>query len=202
LRLAEQRDRKRTAAGILDEPIPTDFANPALRPKRFVRVPEIKIRKAEKRNQRTRGDASIEGWGSYWAITKNKRIKSRGSRARKKIKEKNRNRPRFQIVQTASAFGGAARHFTITSEEQGFGPRDFMQRAKPLVLRLMRENRQTTINLILNCEMVRQDLISGNTETIIAHFRTRTAVNLEGNDDADELRIFLETMEEGIFNFN
>ena len=30
----------------------------------------------------------------------------------------------------------------------------------------------------------------------------RTAVNREGNDDADELRIFLETMEEGIFNFN
>ena len=105
-------------------------------------------------------------------------------------------------METASAFGGAARHFTITSEERGFGPRDSMQRAKPLVLRLMRENRQTTVNLILNFEMVRQDLISGNTETIIAHFRTRTAVNLEGNDDADELRMFLEPMEEGIFNFN
>ena len=77
-----------------------------------------------------------------------------------------------------------------------------MPRAKPLVLRPMRENRQTTVNLILNFEMVRQDLISGNTETIIAHFRTRTAVNLEGNDDADELRMFLEPMEEGIFNFN
>ena len=77
-----------------------------------------------------------------------------------------------------------------------------MPRAKPLVLRPMRENRQTTVNLILNFEMVRQDLISGNTETIIAHFRTRTAVNLEANDDADELRMFLEPMEEGIFNFN
>ena len=64
LRLAEQRDRKRTAAGIFDEPIPTDFANPVLRPKKYVRVLEIKIRKAEKRNQRTRGDAWIEGWGS------------------------------------------------------------------------------------------------------------------------------------------
>ena len=50
--------------------------------------------------------------------------------------------------------------------------------------------------------MVRQDLIRGNTATIVAHFRTRTAVNLEGNDEADELRIFLEPMKEGIFNFN
>lgn len=64
LRLAEQRDRKRTAAGILGEPIPTVFANPLLRPKRYIRVPEIKIRKAEKGNQRTRRDAWIEGWGS------------------------------------------------------------------------------------------------------------------------------------------
>lgn len=45
-----------------------------------------------------------------------------------------RNRPRFQIVQTASAFEGAARHLTITSEKQGFGPRDFLQRTKPFVL--------------------------------------------------------------------
>ena len=105
-------------------------------------------------------------------------------------------------MQTASAFEGAARHFTITSEGRGFGPRDSMQRAKPLVLRLMRENRQATVNLILSCEMVRQDLISGNTKTIIAHFRTRAAVNREGNDDADELRIVLETMKEGIFIFN
>ena len=64
MRLAEQRDRKRSAAGILDEPIPTDFANPVLRPKRYVRVPEIKIRKAEKGNQRTRGYAWMERWGS------------------------------------------------------------------------------------------------------------------------------------------
>ena len=45
--------------------------------------------------------------GVIGAITKNKKIKSRGSRAQKIFKEINRNRPRFQIVQTASAFGGA-----------------------------------------------------------------------------------------------
>ena len=61
LRLAEQRNRKRTAAGILDDPIPTVFANPVFRLKRYIRVPEIKIRKAERGNQRTRGDAWIEG---------------------------------------------------------------------------------------------------------------------------------------------
>ena len=67
-------------------------------------------------------------------LLKIKKIKSRGSRAPKKIKEINRNRPRFQIVQTASVFGSVERHFTITSEEQGFGLRDFMQRTKPFVL--------------------------------------------------------------------
>ena len=94
----------------------------------------------------------------------------------KEIKEINRNRPRFQMVETASALGVTRRQFTITSKEKGFGPRDFMQRAKPLVLRLMRENRQKTINLILNCEMIRQNLINGNTEKIMAHSHTRTTV--------------------------
>ena len=81
-------------------------------------------------------------------------------------------------------------------------PQGFHVKNETVRLELMRENRQTKIKLILNCEMVRQGLISGNTETIIAHFRTKTAVNLEDNDDADELRMFLEPMEEGIFNFN
>lgn len=94
----------------------------------------------------------------------------------KEIKEINRNRPIFQMVETASALGVTRRQFTITSKEKGFGPRDFMQRAKPLVLRLMRENRQKTINLILNCEMIRQNLINGNTEKIMAHSHTRTTV--------------------------
>ena len=58
-----------------------------------------------------------------------------------------------------------------------------MQRAKSSVFRLIRENRQTTINLILNCEMIRQNLINGNTERIMAHSHTRTTVNLEGNRD-------------------
>ena len=137
-------------------------------------------RKTRKGKRINRGEAWIEGrsTGSQ-PFTKNKNIKpeeAERERKIKEIKEINRNRPIFQMVETASALGVTRRQFTITSKEQGFGPSDFMQRAKPLVLRLMRENRQKTINLILIREMIRQNLINGNTEKIMARSHTRTTV--------------------------
>ena len=39
----------------------------------------------------------------------------------------------------------------------GFGWREFMEKAKPEVLRIMRENRQMKVNMILSCEMVREN---------------------------------------------
>ena len=76
----------------------------------------------------------------------------------REIKEINKKTLRFKITQTASALNGFARQFRIEGVE-GFGPREFMQRARTEILRLMRENRQTKVMLILNCEMKKQELI-------------------------------------------
>ena len=54
---------------------------------------------------------------------------------------------------------GFARHFRIRGIA-GFGPREFMQRAKLEVLKLMRENRGTRVLIILNCEMIREELFN------------------------------------------
>ena len=155
----------------------------------YVRVPEIQITDTEK-EKREKESGEIEemlglrggardhspAGGRLPKIKISNPEEAERERKIKEIKEIKRNRPRFQMVETASALGVTRRQFTITSKEKGFGPRDFMQRAKPLVLRLMRENRQKTINLILNCEMIRQNLINGNTEKIMAHSHTRTTV--------------------------
>lgn len=62
-----------------------------------------------------------------------------------------------------------------------FGPREFMQRAKPEVLKLMRENRRTRVMIILNCEMVRKEVFDenvglqpgiGETEPLNPHFQS------------------------------
>lgn len=155
-------------------------------PKKYVRVPEIQITDTEKEKQEKESREIEEMLGlrggardhspAGGRLPKIKIPNPEEAERERKIKEINRNRPRFQMVETASVLGGTRRQFTITSKEQGFGPRDFMQRAKPLVLRLMRENRQKTINLILNCEMIRQNLINGNNERIMAHSHTRTTV--------------------------
>ena len=54
------------------------------------------------------------------------------------IKDSNRKSTQLRISQKASALRGFARYFRIEGIAS-FGPREFMQRAKPEVLKLMRE---------------------------------------------------------------
>ena len=77
-----------------------------------------------------------------------------------------------------------------------------MQRARSEILRLMKENRQTKIKIIMNCEMVRQDLTSGNTEILNAYFHTNTIQNHEATNESEVFDNFIKTIEERIQNFN
>ena len=43
-----------------------------------------------------------------------------------------------------------------------FGVREFMQRAKNYILKLMMENRQTKTRIISNCELIRDGLLNEN----------------------------------------
>ena len=105
-----------------------------------------------------------------------------------KIKEINRLRqPSFQIEETASALRGFAREFGIQGIED-FGAREFMRKAKPEVLKLVRENRQTRMRIVLNCEMIREELFSKNAEFLDVHFQRETFENLEGADESDDSR--------------
>ena len=66
----------------------------------------------------------------------------------------------------------------------------------------MRENRQTIVKVILNCEMVRQDLTSGNIEILNAYFHTDTIQNLEATNESELYNNFIETIKEKIQNLN
>ena len=67
------------------------------------------------------------------------------------------------------------------------GPREFMQRAKPKVLKLIGENRKTRFMMILNCEMMREneDLRlgpageEGSIRNSYPHFQSCVIENLE-----------------------
>lgn len=78
-----------------------------------------------------------------------------------------------------------------------------MQLARTEILKLMRENRQTRVMLVLNCEMVRQELFDENEiEILEAHFQTDIIENLEVTDESEAYRLFMDTIEERIQNFN
>ena len=104
------------------------------------------------------------------------------------------------VTETATGLGGFARRFRI-EREGNHGARKFMKIVEPDVLRLMRENRQTRVRLILNCEMTRKELHSENFETMYPYFHSQTIENLEGINESELIDSLIETIEERIQNF-
>ena len=82
------------------------------------------------------------------------------------------------------------------------GPRKFMQMARRDILKLMRENRQTRVRMILNCEMTRKELFSESTQILNTFFHSETVENLEGTDESVIYDRSIQTIEERIQNFN
>ena len=110
------------------------------------------------------------------------------------------NRIRAKMTETGSALSGFARQFRIKTEGN-YDESEFLQFVKPDVLRLMRENRQTRVRLILNCEMTRIDLTNGNVLTAYPYFHSQTIGNLEGTNESEIFDSMIETMEERFQNF-
>ena len=110
-------------------------------------------------------------------------------------------RPKFRITESASALRGFARQFRI----EGIpccAPREFLQKVKTEVLKLMRENRWTRVRMILNCKMTREELFSESTQILNSHFNSDTVENLEGTDEREVHDGSIQTIEERIQNFN
>ena len=110
-------------------------------------------------------------------------------------------RPKFRTTELASALRGFARQFRIEGIPR-HAPREFLQKVKTEVLKLMRENRRTRVRMILNCEMTRKELFSESTQILNSHFNSETVENLEGTDELFVYDGSVQTIEERIQNFN
>ena len=82
------------------------------------------------------------------------------------------------------------------------GLRELMQIAKPKVLRLTRENRRTRVMIILNCEMVKKELLNENVELLNPYFQGYIIENLEETDESEEFDRSIDIIQEQIHNFN
>ena len=110
-------------------------------------------------------------------------------------------RPKFRITESASALRGFARQFRIDGIPH-YGAREFLQKVRINVQKLMRENRRTRVRMILNCEMTRKELFSESTKILNTHFNSDTVENLEGTDEREVYDGSIQTIEERIQNFN
>ena len=191
----------RNSPPILDEEIP-EIDSEILKPTKYIkpRIDEdeakqkikLEIRKLEEMLglRQRRIIPEIKVW-----TPKEEKIQ----RKIRKIKEINRRR--LKIAETASALRGFTRQFRIEGIPR-HAPREFMQMARRDILKLMRENRQTRVRMILNCEMTRKELFSESTQILNTFFHSETVENLEGTDESVIYDRSIQTIEERIQNLN
>ena len=188
----------RNSSPILDEEIP-EIDSEILKPTKYKpRIDEDEV----KRKKEIRELEEMLGLRRRRIIPEIKVWTPKEEKLQRKIRKiKEINRRRLRITETASALRGFTRQFRIEGIPR-HAPREFMQIARKNILKLMRENRQTRVRLILNCEMTRKELFSESTQILNTFFHSETVENLEGTDESAVFDRSIQTIEERIQNFN
>ena len=191
----------RNSSPILDEEIP-EIDSEILKPTKYIK-PRIDEDEAKKRKREIRKLEEMLGLKRPGHLNPEIKVwtpkEENLHRKIRKIKEINRRR--LKITETASALRGFTRQFRIEGIPR-HAPREFMQIARRDILKLMRENRQTRVRIILNCEMTRKELFSESTQILNTFFHSETVENLEGTDESVIYDRSIQTIEKRIQNFN
>ena len=190
----------RNSSPILDEEIP-EMDSEILKPTKYIK-PRIDEDEANKRKREIRKLEELLGLRQRRIIPEIKVWTAKEENLHRKIRKINEiNRRRLRITETASALRGFTRQFRIERIPR-HAPREFMQIARRDILKLMRENRQTRVRMILTCEMTRKELFSESTQILNTFFHSETVENLEGTDESEVYNGSIQTIEERIQNFN
>ena len=191
----------RNSSPILDEEIP-EIDSEILKPTNYIK-PRIDEDEAKNRKREIRKLEEMLGLKRPGHLNPEIKVwtpkEENLHRKIRKIKEINRRR--LRITETVSALRGFARQFRIEGIPR-HAPREFMQMTRRDILKLMRENRQTRVRVILNCEMTRKELFSESTQILNSYFNSETVENLEGTDESAVYDRSIQTIEERIQNFN
>ena len=87
----------------------------------------------------------------------------------------------FEIRESESALKGFTKQFTIDGHE-GIDPQSFLDVVETEVTKLLSQNRQTKVNLILTCTMERVNIKTGEVTITNAPFRSNTVIILDETD--------------------
>ena len=102
----------------------------------------------------------------------------------------------FEVKESNSALRNFARVYTIDGK-LGFDPQSFLDGAHENMIKVLRDNRNTKIKLILKCYM---DFLTTN-EIKLADFHSNIDVNLDGTNEKELYDTMVERILEKIATF-
>ena len=89
----------------------------------------------------------------------------------------------------------------IIDGKPGYDPQKSFETIKSLILKILGENKNTKVKMILNCKMQRTDLRTGKIDEIVADFHSKIEINLGGTDENILLNEMIIRINENIANF-
>ena len=106
----------------------------------------------------------------------------------------------FKVKKGESALKKFVREYIIDGKP-GYYPQRFFELVKNLILKILKENKNTKVKMILNCKMQRTDLKTGKIDEIVADFHSNIETNLEGNDENELFNEMIARIDEVLANF-
>ena len=111
-----------------------------------------------------------------------KPISSSLKNLKEKINKIFEKKKEFEAREGESALKNFVRE-KIIDGKPGYDPQRFFEAVRNLVLKILKENKNTKVKMILNCKMQRTDLKTGEIIEVDAEFHSEIETNLEGKDE-------------------
>ena len=149
---------------------------------------------------------TVLGWMNWLVESGQKYIVKPISSTLKNLKEKinkifeKEEKEEFKLKEGKSALKNFVREYIIDGKP-GYDPQNFFESVRSLILKILKENKNTKLKLILNCKMQRTDLRTGKIDEVVADFHSKIEINLGGTDENELLNDMIIRINENIANF-
>ena len=128
---------------------------------------------------------TVLGWMNWLVESGKKYIVKPISSSLKNLKEKINKifeKKEFEVKEGESTLKNFVREYIIDGK-LGYDPQRFFEAVRNLVLKILKENKNTKVKMILNCKMQRTDLSTGEIIEVDAEFHSEIETNLKGKDE-------------------
>ena len=179
---------------ILDEPIPSSASSPVLTPGIFSRFTAAAKSTASSVLKSTASYVAntftdIKDWiKPYVPEVVEKQVSEAGKQIDKKIKfikslvSKTVYKPLIEFKLTNHAVKNVTRQYSYEAEGNQQDASVFLDTVREGVMKILRENRNIKVNLVLKCDMSRMSIVTGEEITRTVYFACKYIIVLEGTD--------------------